>query len=155
MNQQLARRTVSSAVGQPHAAIDPKSFCWQNERYSLPVLTALIRNNNKTFQSHLGRARRSRTTMQQVTMWCPNSLTEQPIPVDDNHSHLIHPSLDRPHSPSQTASGDRQTKITLSRHKYQQPACGAGVVWASHNIDNMSNQLIHSFHTFSTKFNKK
>jgi len=31
-----------------------------------------------------------------------------PLTFDDNHSHLIHPSLDRPHSPCQTASGSIQ-----------------------------------------------
>jgi len=31
-----------------------------------------------------------------------------PFPFDDNHRHLIHPSLDRSHSPFQTASGSNQ-----------------------------------------------
>jgi len=31
-----------------------------------------------------------------------------PFPFGDNHPHLIHPSIDRPHSPSQTASGSNQ-----------------------------------------------
>jgi len=31
-----------------------------------------------------------------------------PFPFDDHHPHLIHPSFDRPHSPSQTASGSNQ-----------------------------------------------
>jgi len=31
-----------------------------------------------------------------------------PFPFDDHHIHLIHPSVDRPHSPSQTASGSNQ-----------------------------------------------
>ena len=32
-----------------------------------------------------------------------------PFPFDDHHPHLIHPSLDRPLSPPQTASGSNQT----------------------------------------------
>jgi len=31
-----------------------------------------------------------------------------PFPFDDNHPHLIHLSLSRPHSPPQTASGSIQ-----------------------------------------------
>ena len=30
------------------------------------------------------------------------------FPFDDHHPHLIHPSLDRPHSPTRTASGSYQ-----------------------------------------------
>jgi len=30
------------------------------------------------------------------------------LPFDDHHPHLIHPSLDRPHSPPHTASGSSQ-----------------------------------------------
>jgi len=38
----------------------------------------------------------------------PNLPTKLPIPFDDHHPHLIHPSLDRSHSPPQTASGSNQ-----------------------------------------------
>jgi len=43
-----------------------------------------------------------------------------PFPFDDNYSHLIHPSLDWPHSPSQTASGYNQPFChnTLSGQTY-------------------------------------
>ena len=38
----------------------------------------------------------------------PNSPHTCPFYFDDHHPHLIHPSLDRPHSPSQTVSGSTQ-----------------------------------------------
>jgi len=37
-----------------------------------------------------------------------NSPQNCPFPFDDNQPHLIHPSLNRPHSPSPTASGSNQ-----------------------------------------------
>jgi len=44
-----------------------------------------------------------------VTIWdTPNSTQKPPLPFDDHHPHLIHPSFDRPYSPSQTASGSNQ-----------------------------------------------
>jgi len=45
-----------------------------------------------------------------------SNLGRSPFPFDDHHPHLIHQSLDRPHSPSQTASGSNQPfcHITLS-----------------------------------------
>ena len=44
-------------------------------------------------QSHLGRVRRSRTTMQQSLHWLRHKFTSKlPFPFDDHHSHLIHPS---------------------------------------------------------------
>jgi len=36
-----------------------------------------------------------------------------PSPFDDYHPYLIHPSIDRPHSPSQTASGSNQPFSTV------------------------------------------
>jgi len=41
-----------------------------------------------------------------------------PFPFDDNHPHIIHPFLDRPHSPPLTASGSNQPfcHSTLSGH---------------------------------------
>jgi len=33
---------------------------------------------------------------------------DYPFPFDDHHPHLIHPFLDRPHSPPQTASGSNR-----------------------------------------------
>jgi len=71
-------------------------------------------------QSHLGRARRSLTTMQQsphwlqwdaplvITMGRPNSPRKQPLPFDDHHHHLIRPSLARPYTSSKMASGSNQ-----------------------------------------------
>jgi len=38
----------------------------------------------------------------------PNSPPKLPLSFDDHHQNLIHPFLDRPHSPSQTASGSNQ-----------------------------------------------
>jgi len=40
-----------------------------------------------------------------VTMGCPNFTPKLPLSFDDSHPHLIHPSLDQPHSPPQMASG--------------------------------------------------
>jgi len=36
-----------------------------------------------------------------------------PIPFDDHHRHLIHSSLDRPHSAPQTTSGSNQPFATI------------------------------------------
>jgi len=72
-------------------------------------------------QSNLGRAHRSRITMQQSPHWlqwdAPNLPPNCP-PFDDYHPHLIHPSLNWPHSPSQTTSRSDQPFChnTLSRH---------------------------------------
>jgi len=53
-----------------------------------------------------------RTTTQQRPHWlqwdAPNSPPKLPLDFDDNHPNLIHPSLNRLHSPSQTASGSNQ-----------------------------------------------
>jgi len=50
-----------------------------------------------------------RTKSALVTMRRPKFTPKNcPFPFDDNHRHLIHPSLDRPHSLSQTASGSNQ-----------------------------------------------
>jgi len=38
----------------------------------------------------------------------PKFTPKTALPFDDHHLHLIHPSLDRPHSPFQTASGSNQ-----------------------------------------------
>jgi len=45
-----------------------------------------------------------------------------PFPFDDHHPYLIHPSLDRQHSPPQTASGRNQPFChnTLSRQTDRQ-----------------------------------
>jgi len=40
-----------------------------------------------------------------VTTGHPKFTLKTTLPLDDNHPHLTHPSLDWPHSPSQTASG--------------------------------------------------
>ena len=63
-------------------------------------------------QSRLGRAHRCCTTMKPSPHWLQwntsNSPQNCPFPFDNHHHHLIHPSLDQPHSPSQTASGSNQ-----------------------------------------------
>jgi len=50
--------------------------------------------------------------MQQSPRWlqwdAPNSPPKLPFLLDDHHPYLIHPSLNRFHSPSQTASGSAQ-----------------------------------------------
>jgi len=57
---------------------------------------------------------RSRTTTQQSPyrlQWDAQKShpeSKHDLPFDDNHLHLIHPSLDRPYSPPQTASGSIQ-----------------------------------------------
>ena len=43
-----------------------------------------------------------------VTMRPPKSPPKLSLPFDDHHPHLIHPSLDRPHSPPKTASRSNQ-----------------------------------------------
>jgi len=48
-----------------------------------------------------------------VTMRRAKSTPKLPFPFDDNHPHLIHPSLDLPHSPSQRASGSSQPFSTI------------------------------------------
>jgi len=55
--------------------------------------------------------RHSHTTVQQSPHYSgmPKIHPENcPFPFDDHHLHLIHLSLDRPHSPSQTAPGSNQ-----------------------------------------------
>jgi len=65
-------------------------------------------------QSNFKRARRSRTTIRNkvpralVTIGRSTFTQNCPFPFDDNHPHLIYPSLDRPHSPRQTASESNQ-----------------------------------------------
>jgi len=56
-------------------------------------------------QSNLGRARRLPS---RHTSLAPISPQNCPFPFDDHHSHLIHPSLHRSHSPPQNASGSNQ-----------------------------------------------
>jgi len=61
------------------------------------------------------------TTTQQRPHWlqqdAPNSPPKLPFPFEDNHTHLIHLSLDQPHSLSWTASGSNHPfcHSTLSR----------------------------------------
>jgi len=43
-----------------------------------------------------------------ITMACPKFSPKLPLPLDNHHLHLIHPSLNRPHLPSQTAPGSNQ-----------------------------------------------
>ena len=43
-----------------------------------------------------------------VTMGCPKFTPKTALPLWQSPPHLIHPSLDRPHSPSQMASGSNQ-----------------------------------------------
>ena len=52
-----------------------------------------------------------------VTMRRPTFTPKLPIPFDDHHPHLLQPSLDRSHSPLQTASESNQPfcRSTLSR----------------------------------------
>jgi len=52
-----------------------------------------------------------------------------PFPFDNNHLHLIHPSLDRPHSPSQTASGSSQPfcHSTLAEQTDRQMVSASGL----------------------------
>jgi len=86
--------------------------CW--------ILSASMVTKNKSSQSNFGRARRSRTNRNKVppdyngTSQIHNCL----FPFDDNYPYLIHPSLDRPHSPPQTASESIQQFChnTLSGH---------------------------------------
>ena len=63
-------------------------------------------------QCNLGRTRHSRTTTQQGPHWlewgAPNSPPKLPLTLGRSSPHLIHPSLDRPHSPSQTESESNQ-----------------------------------------------
>ena len=69
-------------------------------------------SQNKSSQSHLGRARRCRTIMRQSPRWlqwdAPNSPSKLLLPFDDNHLHTVHAYIDRPHSPPQTAPGSNQ-----------------------------------------------
>jgi len=50
--------------------------------------------------------------MQQSPHWlqwnAPNSPQNCPFPFNDHHPRLMHPSIDRPHFPSQTTSGSTQ-----------------------------------------------
>ena len=77
---------------------------WRNHFFHTYLLCVV----KKSSRSNLGRARRSCTTTQQSShclQWdSPNSPQNCLFLSDDHHSHLIHPSIDRPHSPSQTAS---------------------------------------------------
>jgi len=64
-----------------------------------------------------------------VTMGRPKFIPKLPLPFDDHHPNLIHPSLDRPHSPSQAASGSNQPfcHSTLSGHRQtDRPTDGLG-----------------------------
>jgi len=67
---------------------------------------------NKFSKSNCVRARRSRTTTQQSPQRLQWDATNSPpnclFPLDDHHSHIIHPSFDRTHSLPQTASGSVQ-----------------------------------------------
>ena len=71
---------------------------------------------NKKPQSNLGRAASPPLMAKDncarkspmVTMGCPTFAPKLPLPCDGLHSHLIHPSLDGPHSPLQTASRSNQ-----------------------------------------------
>ena len=66
---------------------------------------------------YLGRAHRSRTTTEQSLIGYNGTLRiylqNSPFPFDHHHPDLIHPSLDRPLSPSQTASGSIQPFATI------------------------------------------
>jgi len=74
--------------------------------------TKLVNELLKSSQSNLERARRSRTTTQKSPHWLQWDATK--FTPKSAHSlrrsppHLIHSSLDRRHSPSQTASGSNQ-----------------------------------------------
>ena len=105
-----SRRQVSkkSAYALLHLYID-------SERH---VLTSLP-------QSHLGRAHRSRTSYKKVLIGCngtPQIHPKLPLPFDDHSPYLMHPSLDRPHLPSQMTSGSNQPFChrTLSGHTHRQ-----------------------------------
>jgi len=75
-------------------------FSFKNSRPHSPLQT-LVRSlhallHNYTMKSPL------------VTMGRPKFTPKVPILLGDLYPHLIHPSLDRPHSPPQTASRSKQ-----------------------------------------------
>jgi len=61
-------------------------------------------------------------------MGCPNSAPKLPLPFNDKRPHLIHLSLNRPHSLSQMASGANQPfcHSTLSDQRTNRPTDAIG-----------------------------
>ena len=86
-----------------------------NYRVMQYVCVSCMRSNRK-FQSNLGKAAspplRQRMTTPQSPYWLQRDVPHLPTkllcPFHDHLSHLIYSSLDRPHSPPQTASGSNQ-----------------------------------------------
>jgi len=75
-------------------------------------------------QSNLGRARRSRTITQRSPHWLQWDAPNSPLPsLRRLTSHLIHPFLDRPHSPSQMASGSNQPLCHSTLSGQRQTTC--------------------------------
>jgi len=83
--------------------------------------THAVTDPTHLLQRQLDRCTHFRTTTQQGSHWLQWDAQihpKLPLPFDNNRPHLIHPSFDRPHSPSQTAFGSTQPfcHSTLSGH---------------------------------------
>ena len=96
------RRRSGCPICRPNISLVMYLFNYTN--LTVPQLTLYSWLNNKLSLSNLGRARRSHTTrpMQQSPHWFHPQ--NSPFPFLDYHPHLVHPLLDRPHSPPQTAA---------------------------------------------------
>ena len=70
--------------------------------------TTSNKSSPKSFGKSTSLSHNYATKSSLVTMGRPNSPQSSPFPFDDHHLRLINLSLDRPQSPSQTASGSNQ-----------------------------------------------
>jgi len=77
--------------------------CINNHEYIWHKQKATTTRNPKVIWEEL-RRRPSRRESHWLECDTPHLSTKLPLPFDDYHLHLIHPSFDRPHSPLQTAS---------------------------------------------------
>jgi len=101
-----------------------KPFC--QHIHPPPTATPTISISNKSSPKSLGKSASLSHNYATKSYWlqwdAPNSTPKWSFSFDDHHPHLIHPSLGRLHSPSQTASRSNQPFChnTLSRQTDRQ-----------------------------------
>ena len=132
MKRRFQRCTACTEISTFHArveyisvtkyAIETIGLIWGDKRPQNPPLPLEARGPHLIHEClgdpihhpkrQLDRYTHFHTTTQQRPRWlqwdAQIHLKNCSFPFDDHHPHQMHPSLDRPHSPSQTASGSNQ-----------------------------------------------
>jgi len=95
---------------------------WQRGLKFAEILGNQDKSTPKSFGKSASLSHNYATKSPLVTMRQPKFTPKLPLPFNDYCSYLIHPSFDRPHSPSKTPSGSTQPfcQSRLSGHTDRQ-----------------------------------